>query len=220
MEEHHLGDYLTRYATQVRVRYRRAAESTYRPEGGQTWDLSVRGAWVEFPERVAARSALVVALDTPEGPLPLVAHVAWTCPAVHEPPYLHGLRFIGVTPYCRDRVQALLAHENPYRAARLYCGLAATCQRKGVQCPLMPSSIRDLSDRGMGLRIPEPVAPGTELCIWTATPFGQIAADAQVVWAGDTAQLPRGALYRHGLRFLRLDTSSDLPLQALLCGVR
>jgi hypothetical protein len=220
MEGHLLADCLTRYATQVRVRYRRASESTYRPEGGRTCDLSVRGAWVELPERVAARSALVIALETPEGALPLVAHVAWTCPEVHEPPYLHGLRFTGVTPYCRDRVQALLAHENPQRAARLYCGLAATCQRKGVPCPLMPSSIRDLSDSGVGLRIPEPVAPGTELCIRTATAFGQIAADAKVVWTDETPQLPRGALYRHGLRFLRLDTSSDLPLQALLCGVR
>ena len=165
-------------------------------------------------------SALVIALDTPAGELPLVAHVAWTCPEVHEAPYLHGLRFTGVTPVCRDRVQALLAHENPQRAARLYCGLAATCQRKGVQCPLMPSSIRDLSDSGVGLRMPELVAPGTEFCIRTATAFGSIAADAQVVWTGETAQRPRGALYRHGLRFLRLDTSSDLPLQALLCGVR
>ena len=220
MEEHLLGDYLTRYATKVRFRYRRATERTYRPDGGQTWDLNGRGAWVELPERVAAGRALVIALETPEGELPLVAHVAWTCPEWAEAPYLHGLRFTGVTPFCRDRVRALLAHEKPQRAARLYCGLAATCQRKGVRCPLMPSSIRDLSDRGVGLRIPELVAPGTELCIRTATAFGPIAADAQVVWTGETAQRPRGALYRHGLRLLRLDPSSDLPLQVLLCGVR
>ena len=146
--------------------------------------------------------------------------MAWTCPELRAAPYLHGLRFTGVTPVCRDRVQALLAHEQPQRAARLYCGLAATCQRKGVRCPLMPSSIRDLSDSGVGLRMPELVAPGTEMCIRAATPFGSIAADATVVWTGETAQRPRGALYRHGLRLLRLDPSSDLPLQALLCGVR
>ena len=220
MEEHLLKDYLTRYATQVHLRYRRAAESAYRPEGGRTWDLNVRGAWVELPERVAAQSALVIALETPEGELSLVAHVAWTCPEMVAAPYLHGLRFTGVTPVCRDRVQALLAREKPQRVARLYCGLAATCQRKGVQCPLMPSSIRDLSDRGVGLRMPELMAPGTEISLRTATPFGPIAADATVVWTGETAQRPRGALYRHGLRFLRLDPSSDLPLQALLCGVR
>jgi len=220
MEEHLLKNYLTRYATHVRLRYRRAAERIYRPEGGRTWDLNVRGAWVELPEQVAAGSALVIALATPDGELPLVAHVAWTCPEPYAAPYLHGLRFTGVTPVGRDRVQALLAHDQPQHATRLYCGLAATCQRKGVRCPLMPSSIRDLSDRGVGLRIPELVAPETELCIRTVTAFGPIAADALVVWTGETAQRPRGALYRHGLRLLRLDPSSDLPLQALLCGVR
>jgi hypothetical protein len=148
--------------------------------------------------------------------------VAWTCPELYAAPYLHGLRFTGVTPVCRDRVQALLAHDQPQHATRLYCGLAATCQRKGVRCPLLPSSIRDLSDRGVGLRIPELVAPGTELCIRTTTAFGPIAADAQVVWTGDTGQRPRGALYRHGVRLLRLDPSSDLPLQACCveCGER
>lgn len=220
MQEHLLAKDLTRYATQVRLQYRRAAESTYRPDGGQTWDLNVRGAWVELPERVAAGSALVIALQTPDGELPLVSHVVWTCPEVPGPPYLHRLRFTGVTQYSRNRVRALLVHEKPQRVGRLHCGLAATCQRKDVLCPLMFILIRDLSHRGVGLRMPERLAPGTEIFLRTATQFGEIAADAQVVWTGESARLPRGALYAHGLRFLRLDPSSDRPLQALLCGVR
>jgi len=220
MEEHLLRDHMTRYATDVRVRYRRPGESTYRREGGRTRNLNLRGAWVELPERVAAQSTLAIALETPAGDVSLVAHVAWTCPEVHTTPFLHGLRFSGVTPDCRDRMRTILAYKNPVRPVRLYCGLAGTCQTKGVACPAVPSAIRDLSDRGAGLRISEPVAPGTEVGLRIATPYGRIAADAQVVWAEEPAPLLHGAWYRHGLRFLRLDPWSELPLQAFLSGIR
>jgi hypothetical protein len=220
MEEHLLQDHLTRYATEVRVRYRRAAESTFRPEGGRTRDLNLRGAWVELPERLAARSTLEIALEAPGGDVPLVAHVAWTCPAEHTAPFLHGLRFTGITPGGRDRMRILLADKKPVRPVRLYCGLAGTCQAKGIACPALPSAIRDLSDRGAGLRISEPVAPGTEVGLRIVTPYGQIVADAQVIWADEPSPLLRGAWYRHGLRFLRVDPWSELPLQAFLCGMR
>jgi hypothetical protein len=220
MEEHLLRDHLTRYATVVRFRYHRTAESTYRPDGGRTRDLNLRGAWVELPERVGARSTLEIALDTPAGDVPLVAHVAWTCPADQTAPFLHGLRFTGITPAGRDRMRALLAAKKSVRPVRLYCGLAGTCQAKGIACPALPSAIRDLSDRGAGLRISEPVAPGTEVGLRIATPYGQIVADAQVIWADEPSPLLRGAWYRHGLRFLRVDPWSELPLQAFLCGMR
>jgi len=173
-----------------------------------------------LPERVAARSTLEIALDTPAGDVPLVAHVAWTCPAEHTTPFLHGLRFTGITPDGRDRMRTLLAAKTSGRPVRLYCALAGTCHTKGIACPAVPSAIRDLSDRGAGLRIADPVPMGTEMDLRIATPYGRITADAQVVWAEEPAPLLHGAWYRHGLRFLRLDPWSELPLQAFLCGLR
>jgi hypothetical protein len=220
MEEHLLRDHVSRYATEVRVRYRRPAESTYRPEGGRTRDLNLRGAWVELPERLTARSPLEIALDAPGGEVPLVAHVAWTCPAEHPAPFLHGLRFTSIAPAGRDRMRTLLAAKESVRPVRLYCALAGTCHANGIACPAVPSAIRDLSERGVGLRIADPMAPGTVMDLRIATPYGRITADAQVVWADEPSPLLRGAWYRHGLRFLRLDPWSELPLQAFLSGLR
>ena len=220
MEEHLLRDHVSRYATEVRFRYHCTAGRTTRPEVGRTRDLNLRGAWVELPERVAARSTLEIALDTPAGDVPLVAHVAWTCPAEHTTPFLHGLRFTGITPDGRDRMRTLLAAKKSVRPVRLYCALAGTCHTKGVACPALPSAIRDLSARGAGLRIADPVPMGTEMDLRIATPYGRITAAAQVVWAEEPAPLLHGAWYRHGLRFLRVDPWSELPLQAFLCGLR
>lgn len=214
-----VGDHVTRYAMNVRVRYRRDAERTYRPEGGWTRDLSARGAWVELPERVAAGSTLAIALGTPEGDLPLFAHVAWTCAELRDAPYLHGLRFTGVTPEHRQRLRTLLAHDTPRVPVRLYCALAATCHRKDNGCPAVPGAIRDLGDSGACLRLPERLSPGTAVRMSAPTRYGPIAAEAKVVWADPPGRLPRGASYRHGLRFLRLDPSSELPLRVLLDGL-
>ncbi len=91
------------------MRPRCVSDTTARPgvPTGQRWggleNLNLRGAWVELPERVMARSTLEIALDTPAGDVPLVAHVAWTCPAEHPTPFLHGLRFTGITAAGRDR---------------------------------------------------------------------------------------------------------------------
>jgi hypothetical protein len=220
MEAHPFGNHLTRYATNVRFQYRYAAETTYRHEGGWIRDLNSRGAWVELPERVAAPGALAVALETPEGELPLAARVAWTYPGLRDAPYLHGLVFTDVTPDRRHQLRTLLAHDHPLRPVRLYCRLAASCERNGGGGPVVLSAIRDLSDNGVGLRMSEPVPTGTEVCIRTTTPFGNIVATAKVVWAEAPAPRRRGASYRHGLRILRLDPASARPLQALLEGVR
>jgi hypothetical protein len=220
MEEHLLADDLTRYAINVRFRYRCSAEATPLREGGWLRDLNCRGAWVELPERMATQSDLALTLDTPDGEFPLAARVAWMGPELRAAPYLHGVLFTNVTPERRQRLRALFTQDTPLRAVRLYCRLAASWQRRGVACPAKASSVRDLSESGVGLRLPEPVAPGTEMSIRTATLFGRIAADAQVVWADAPARLPPGAAYRHGLRFLRLDPLSELPLHALLSGAR
>jgi hypothetical protein len=220
MSAHELGDHFTRYALNLRFRYRREAERSYRPEHGWIRDLHTQGAWVELPERLATRSVLAIALDTPAGKLPLVAHVAWTCPTLRDAPYLHGFRFTGITSACRDRLRGLLARETPRVPIRLYCSLAATCRQRGNGCPAVAGTIRDLGESGACVRLPDRVPPGTALQISTHTLYGPITADAEVVWADPPARLPRGASYRHGLRFLRLHPASDLPLRALLDGLR
>jgi hypothetical protein len=220
MTESTLNDHMTRYALNVPVRYHRVAERRYRREGGWIRDLNLRGAWVELPERVPAGSALALALDTPTGDLTLLAHVAWTCSGLRDAPYLHGLRFTGLTPERRRRLQVLIAHEKPPAVIRLYCRLAATCRRNDNGCHAMSGLLRDLDDGGACVRLPERVPPGTEMRISVRTAYGRIAAETKVVWADPPGRLPKDASYRHGLRFLRVDSSSELPLRALLEGFR
>lgn len=219
MTAHEFGDHWTRYAMNVRVRYRRVAERSYRREGGWIRDLNVRGAWVELPERLPAGSTLAIALVTPAGTLPLLAHVAWACPNLPNAPYLHGLRFTDVTPARRDRLRALIVDARPRVAVRLYCALSATCRRNDNGCPAVTGTIRDLGDSGACVRLPERLSPGTALWLSAPTPYGLIAGDTRVVWADPPGPLPRGASYRHGLRFLRLDPSSELPMRTLLDGL-
>jgi hypothetical protein len=214
-----VSDHCTRYAMNVRFTYHRVAERGYPRRAGWTRDLNFRGAWVELPEPVGRGSFLQVTLAMPAGDLAVVAHVAWARPDLLNAPYLHGLRFTGVTPGTREQLRSLFANEKA-RPVRLYCALAATCNRKGVKCPTVPGAIRDLSDDGACVRLPEPLAPGTELGICATTGVGKIAADARVVWADQSrAELPRDASYRHGLRFLRVHPLSELPLRALLDGI-
>lgn len=220
MIQQDFDDQLTRYAMNVRLRYRRVAERTHRPERGWIRNLNARGAWVELPERVPAGSTLAITLDTPAGDLPLVAQVAWAYPGSQDAPYLHGLSFTGATPGRRQHLQALLARATPRVPVRLYCRLVATCHPKANGCPALPAAIRDLGNSGVGVRLPERVSPGTAVRITAPTRYGRIAGETQVVWADPPAWLPRGASYRHGLLFLRLDPSSELPLQALLGGLR
>jgi hypothetical protein len=214
-----LADHFTRYVINLPFRYRRAAETAYHPEVGWTRDLSGRGAWVELPETVAPSTRLDIALRTPQGDLRLGGQVVWVCPEPHDRLHLHGLAFSWATPEQRDRLRGLFAGAKPRGAGRLYCALAGTCQRKGVACGALPCETRDLSPSGLALRLSERVPPGTQLRVSVPTACGRVTADAQVVWAEQAGSRPRGAPYRHGLRFLRLDPSSELPLRALLDGL-
>ena len=160
MMERHVDDHATRYALHVPFRYRHSAETTYRRTCGWTRDLNLRGAWVELPETVAAGSTLALVLDTPAGAFPLLADVAWTDPEVRDAPYLHGVRFTGLTPDRRHRLRALLVREHPHLAIRLSCALAATCHRSDHGGPAIPGTVLDLSDTGVGVRLAERVPPG------------------------------------------------------------
>lgn len=219
MTDQFIGDHCTRYEISVPLTYHRVNGRIHHVENGRARDLHFRGAWVELPEGVRPGSTLTLALTIPPKEVPLLAHVVWARPDSSNGAHLHGVRFTGVTPAQRERLATLFAQRKPV-PLRLYCALAATCQRKGVACAATPGTTRDLSRDGMCVRLPEPVVPGTELCARIATEFGQIVADAQVVWGdGARAGLPQGASYRHGLRFLHFHGSSELPLRALLEGI-
>jgi len=210
----------TRYVMHVRFEYRRPAERGHQGKRGWMRDVNFQGAWVELPERVGPGSTLEITFATPAGNLSLATRVAWARPDLPHAPYLHGVRFTGVTAQKREQLHTLIAHKAAL-PARVACELVATCQRKGIGFRPVPGTIQDLSDRGVCIALPEPVAPGTELAIRTATRLGPMVADAQVVWADQArAGLPRGTSYRHGLRFLRVDPLSELPLRALLYGIR
>lgn len=216
MEAQAAEDVFTRYAVRMRVRYRAVADERYRPTDGWTRDLSLRGAWVELPEHIATGSALALALAPGDSAPPLVAWVAWS--DGHTAPYLHGLRFTGLTGGTRARVRTVLGDAQPSVPRRLYCGFPATCLMRGVGG--VPGVLRDLGAGGVGVRLPRVVPPGTRVRVQAATPYGQILADTTVVWSDPPTRLPPGATYRHGLQFLHLDPRSDLPLRALLESLR
>ena len=214
------SDLRARYAIKVPLGYRSVAERGHRRNVGWTRDLSSLGAWVELPEQVEPGSTLEITLATPVGNLSLTANVAWMRPGLLHSRYLHGLSFPVVTPAQREQLCTLVAYEKP-PPVRLYCTLAATCQRKGVGCLALPGAIRNLSENGACVHLPEPMARGTEMCIRTATRLGEMAADARVVWADpERAGRSGDASYSHGLRFVRIYPLSERPLRALLYGVQ
>jgi hypothetical protein len=220
MEERLLRDHLTRYATVVRFRYYRTAESTNRPEGGADPRSEPAGGvggvarashGAQHPgDRVrhacgGRAPGRPCGLDVPRGadrPVP-----AW--PAVYGP-HTGGPRPDSHTP----RRQEIGASGAPLLCA----GRDVPRQRRRV-----PGSTH---------RDPGFVRPGcgTPDCGPRAHGDGNRAAhrlavrpdhpDAQVVWAEVPAPLLQGAWYHHGLRFLRVDPWSELPLQAFLCGLR
>jgi len=178
------------------------------------------GAWVDLPEQVEPESVLEITLATPVVKLSLVGRVVWAHSGLRDGQHLHGVRFRTVTSEQREGFRALLAYERA-SPARLSCFLAATRQRNANGYVTIPGIVRDLSDGGACVRLPQRVAPGNKLHIQAATPFGKIVADAHVVWA-DQARggLPLGRLCRHGLRFLHIHLPSEPPLRAVLDGIR
>lgn len=220
MPDQALVNSFSRFAINMPFRYRFHADGGGRPHGGWTRNLSTRGAWVEMPERVAAPIGLEVWFDAPGPELRLAARVAWVSLDPQNRSALHGLRFTCVAPEQQKRLCALVARRKMCPVGRLYCPLAATWQCEAAGNVALPCETRDLSPGGVSLRMPEPMPTGARVQVTIPTAFGVIGAVAQVVWAEPPDARPRGASYRHGLRFLSLNSSSELPLKLLLAGWR
>jgi hypothetical protein len=221
MLEQSMTDQFTRYAVALSLQYRRSGEAGAHPGVGWTRDLSVRGTWVELPESLPLATGIEIRLRTAREAPWLATQVAWIRP---EPTsrglYLHGLTFVRVTPEQRRRLHDFLAEQKQNGAVRLYRALAVTCLRRESGLAPLPGQTRDLSSGGAAVRLPEPVPPGTSLHVTVHTMFGKVSADAEVVWAESPEPRPPGALYRHGLRFLRFGMASGLPLSLVLAGLR
>lgn len=123
-----------------------------------------------------------------------------------------------VAPEQRQGLCALLACQKACQVGRLYCALAATWRTEATGYAAQPCETRDLSSGGVALRVLERIPAGTRIHVTIPTAFGPVAADAQVIWAEPADSRPRGASYRHGLRFVSLNASSELPLRLLLAG--
>lgn len=220
MGEPSLAERLSRYAVAVPFAYRGPGRESARPLGW-TRDLSERGAWVELPEAFGVATDLEVRFQTRGEPPWLPAQVVWVRPEpTRQSLHLHGLTFARMTPAQGRTLRAILTEERPRRASRWYCSLAVTCQRRDGDGGVLRGRTRDLSEGGVAVRLPAPVAPGTPLRVSVETGFGVITADAEVVWTVASAPPTPGALFRHGLRFVRLGVASDLPLSLLLAGLR
>jgi hypothetical protein len=208
----------TRYTIDVPLRYLRVAEGGGRSKGGRARNLNFGGAWVDLPEQVEPESVLEITLATPVVKLSLLGRVVWAHSGLRDGQYLHGVRFRSVTSEQQEGFRALFAYERA-SPARLPCFLAATCRRNNGYAT-MPGIVRDLSDGGVCVRLPQRVAPGTKLRIQAATPFGNIVADAHVVWADQgRGRLPLGRLCRHGLQFLHILLPSEPLLRTVLDGI-
>ena len=201
--------------------YREPGMDAVPPLLGWARDLSERGAWVELPEALAVATEIEGRFGTGRDTSWLPAKVIWARREdTREGCHLHGLTFARVTPAQKDYLRALLTEERSRGTLRRYCGLAVRCQRPDGVGGALCGQMRDLSEGGAAVRLPARVPPGTPVHVDADTAFGAITADAQVVWAEAPASLPRGALFRHGLRFLRLAMASSLPLSAFLAGLR
>ena len=175
----------TRYTIDVPLRYLRVAVGGGRSKGGRARNLNFRGAWVDLPEQVEPGSVLEITLATPVVKLSLVGRVAWAHSGLRDGQYLHGVRFGSVTSEQREGFRALFAYERA-SPARLSCFLAATCQRNANGYVTIPGIVRDLSDGGVCIRLPQRVAPETN-CASKPRPRSARLSPTRT-WSGQTKQ--------------------------------
>ena len=221
MAQPSFAERLSRYAVALPFAYRGSGMDAVPPACGWARDLSEHGAWVELREALAVATDLEVRFGTGADTPWLPAQVAWAHPdPARRWCHLHGLAFARLTSAQTDHLRTVLTQERPRGTLRRYCDLAVICERPDGVAGVLRGQIRDLSEGGAALRLPVRVPPGTPIRVDTETAFGAITAEAQVVWAEAPAALPRGALFRHGVRFRRVGMASGLPLSVFLAGLR
>ena len=221
MPEQPLGERFSRYAMTLPLIYRLAGAPHQKSRAGWTRDLSERGAWLELPELLPQETRLEIRVRAPESTVEVGARVVWlrNGPA-GDGVFLHGVAFTGVTPAQSHALRDLFARQKQRATARAYLALSVRCWRKGERGDPVVGQTRDLSRGGTSLRLVEPMPPGTPLDMTFPTALGPVTLEGVIVWAESEEPRPRGALYRHGVRFLRAEMASGVPLSALQALLR
>jgi hypothetical protein len=69
--------------------------------------------------------------------------------------------------------------------------------------------IRNLSEGGLLVELPELLSPGTQLDLIISVDDRSVRAEAEVVWAQELPPTPAGS-YRHGVKFTRFELQDRL----------
>ncbi len=236
-----------RYPIQLPLAYKPGGATSGGVRGGWTCDLSAGGACLELGERLRPQAVVQVRLRTVHGPIDVGAEVVWagepTSPAGGIP---HGVAFEHLTPEQFQALQSLQAlplspSGAPQARVRLPVDFAVTCQPKRPARATVQGRVGDMSRGGMLLRLPEILAPGTEVEITLQTTTGSVRVAGEIVWVdrlgsadslypppvyeifGETVWLdlperrtPEEPPIRHGLQFTPLDRSVSLSLGLVL----
>jgi len=217
MPEQSLEERFSRYALTLPLIYRLAGRPDQKSRAGWTRDLGERGAWLELPELLPQETRLDIRVRAPDNIVEVGARVVWLR---NEPAgngvFLHGVAFTGLTPAQCHALQGLFARQKQRKTARVYRAIAVRCRRRGERGDPVVGQTRDLSRGGTSLRLSERMPPGTPINMTFPTAMGPVALEGVVVWTEHEEPRPRGALYRHGVRFLQNGMVSSFPLSALL----
>lgn len=213
---------LPRYQIQLPLLYKIAsAESKFGV--GWTRNLSEGGALVELDEHVQPDTPLHLSLRTDTGSIQIEARVTWAEPARQDGgDVLHNLEFTQIDPGHLQALCDLLLPLSmvPHAGARLPLDIPVSCRHKGRQGPVVKGRTGDVDRRGLLLRLPQGIPPGTPLALTLHTTKGTVLIEGQVVWAEDQDAGKATELFKHGVRFTSPSWSVSLALGLLLAEPR
>ena len=213
---------LPRYQIQLPLLYKIApAESKFGV--GWTRNLSEGGALVELDEHVQPDTPLHLSLRTDTGSIEIEARVTWAEPARQDGgDVLHNLEFTQIDPGHHQALCDLLLPLSmvPHAGVRLPLDIPVSCRHKGRQGPVVKGRTGDVDRRGLLLRLPLGIPPGTPLALTLHTTKGTVMVEGQVVWAEDQDARKTTELFKHGVRFTSPSWSVSLALGLLLAEPR
>jgi hypothetical protein len=173
---------------------------------------------VELAETLQPQMPLCIRLQTDQGPIEAEAQVVWT--GEFRPGrggVLHGIAFTHLAPPHLQALAGLLLFKGDTREAgvRLAVDLPVTCLPKGSAATFQGHT-GNVSRGGLMLRLPESLAPRTELDVILHMSTGPVKTEGVIAWAGSAEEQEPGAPFPHGLQFTSLNWSGSLALGLLL----
>ena len=213
---------LPRYQIQLPLLYKLATPAS-KFGVGWTRNLSEGGALVELDEHVQPDTPLHLSLRTDSGSIEIEARVTWAEPARQDGgDVLHNLKFTQIDPGHLQALCDLLLPLSmvPHAGVRLPRAIPGSCRHKGRQGPVVKGRTGDVDRRGLLLRLPLGIPPGTPLALTLHTTKGTVMVEGQVVWAEDQDAGKATELLKHGVRFTSPSWSVSLALGLLLVEPR